>query len=140
MSRENLEFVEGFFAGVGAMDRDALLAALPDLISQICDPDVEWMEDPQRADGRVHRGHQGVQESFERWLDGFDEYGFEVERCEDLGDDVLVVANEHARGAASGAEISARNYAVLTMRDGKLLRYREFSDESSARQAARSSG
>ena len=136
MSRENREFVEALFAGAGAMDKQALLAALPGLISQICDPDVEWVEDPNRADGRVHRGHAGVHASFEHWLEGFEEYSFEVEQVEDCGDEVLVVAREQARGSASGAAISARNYAVLTIRDGKLLRYREFYDERAAPEAA----
>jgi hypothetical protein len=57
-----------------------MLAALPTLIEQACDPDIEWVEDPQRADGRIYRGHAGVRESWERWLEDFDAYGFEVER------------------------------------------------------------
>lgn len=32
--------------------------------------------------------------------------------------------------------MSSRIYAVLTVRDGKLLRFREFYDERAARQAA----
>ena len=64
------------------------------------------MEDPQRADGRVYRGHAGVRESWERWLEDFDAYGFEVERITDHGDRVLVVAIEHGRGSASEADVS----------------------------------
>lgn len=46
MSRENVEFVEGLVAGAVDMDKQALLAALPELIAQACDPDIEWVEDP----------------------------------------------------------------------------------------------
>ncbi len=49
---------------------------------------------------------------------------------------MLVISNEQARGAASGAAIRSRNYIVMTLRDGKLLRYREFYDEPAARDAA----
>ena len=91
---------------------------------------------PQRADGRTYRGHAGVRESFERWLEGFDQFSFEVEDVVDYGDNVLVISNEQARGAASGAAISSRIYAVMTLRDGKLLRYREFYDEDAARRVA----
>ena len=81
-------------------------------------------------------GHQGgVLESFERWLDQWDEYGFEAERVIDCGDDVLVVAREHGRGAMSGTTVSARNYWVITIREGKILRYREFYDEAAALEA-----
>lgn len=136
MSRENVEFVEALFAGVAGADKQTLLAALPELIAQTCDPEIEWVEYPDRADARVHRGHAGVRESWGRWLDGFEEYGAELEEVIDCGDDVFASGREHARGAASGAAVSARTYAVLTIRDGKLLRYREFRDEQSARQAA----
>jgi ketosteroid isomerase-like protein len=136
MSRENVEFVQGLFAGVAGTDKQTLLAALPELIALSCDPEIEWIEHPDRADARIHRGHSGVRESWERWLENFDEYSFEVEEIVDCGDDVLVVGREEARGAASGAPVSLRDYMVMTFRDGKLLRYREFTDERAARQAA----
>ena len=81
MSQQNVEFVKGFLAAGAGMDKQALLAALPELIAQTCDPAIEWVEDPQRADSRVYRGH------------------------------------------------------VMTFRDGKVLRYREFYDEAAALEA-----
>jgi ketosteroid isomerase-like protein len=136
MSRANVEFVEGLWAGAAGADKQALLAALPELIAQTCDPEIEWVEDPQRPDSRVCRGHGGVRESWERWLEDFDEYSFEIEEVLDCGDDVLVVSREQAQGASSGATVSSRHYAVMTIRDGKLLRFREFYDEQAAREAA----
>ena len=136
MSQENVEFVKGLWAAGESMDKQALLAALPDLIAQTCDPEIEWVEDPQRADGRVYRGHEGVRESWERWLENFDEWGFEIEDIRDHGNRVLVVSEEHGRGSGSEAEVSARNYMVLTFRAGKILRYEEFYDEAQALEAA----
>ena len=136
MSQQDVEFVRSLFAARAMADKQALLEMLPQLIEQMCDPEIEWVEDPQRADGRTYRGHAGVRESFERWLEGFDEFSFEVEDVVDYGDNVLVISNEQARGAASGAAISSRNYIVMTLRDGKLLRYREFYDEDAARRVA----
>jgi ketosteroid isomerase-like protein len=140
MSCGDVEIVEGLYAGVAGTDKQTLLAALPELIAQICDPDIEWMEDPQRADGAVHRGYDGVRASWEEWLTGFDEYSFEVDQVIDCASDVLVVGKERGRGTASGASVGSSHYAVLTFRDGKLLRYREFYDERAARQAAGLSG
>jgi ketosteroid isomerase-like protein len=136
MSQENVEFLEGLFAGAADMDRQALLDALPELIAQTCDPEIEWVEDPQRADRRVYRGHEGVRESWERWLENFEEYGTEAERMIDGGDKVLVVAREHGRGRASGATVSQRTYAVVSFRDGKISRYEEFYEEQEALEAA----
>jgi ketosteroid isomerase-like protein len=135
MSKENVEFVEGLFRGAESMDREELLAALPDLIKETCDPEIEWVEDPSRADGRVYRGHEGVLESWRQWLAQFSEYDFGLDRVIDCGDDVLVLAREGGRGAASGAAVSSRNFIVLTFRDGKVLRYREFYDETTALEA-----
>jgi ketosteroid isomerase-like protein len=135
MSQENVEFVEGLFAGAAGMDKQALLAALPEVIPQACDPDVEWVEDPQRADGRIYRGHDGVRQSFERWLEQWDEFGSEAERFIDCGDDVLVVAREGGRGRTSGASVSSRSYSIWTIRAGKIVRYREFYDEQTALKA-----
>jgi uncharacterized protein len=136
MSRENVEFVRAFFSASDTMDKQSLLANLPAMIEMTCDPEIEWVEDPQRADGRVYRGHEGVRESFERWLEQWDEYGFEVEEIVDCGDRVLVKARESGRGAASGATVSARIHTVMTFRDGKVLRYQEFYDEAQALEAA----
>jgi uncharacterized protein len=135
MSQQNVNLVEGLLSGASAMDKQALLDALPELIAHACTPDIEWVEDPQRADGRVHHGHEAVRDSWERWLEQWGEYGFEVERFVDCGEDVLVVAHEHGRGATSGASVSARNYAVFTIRGGKISRYREFYDEEAALKA-----
>jgi ketosteroid isomerase-like protein len=135
VSQENVEFVKGLLAAAEGMDKQTLLSALPEFVEQTCDPEIEWIEDPQRADSRVYRGHDGVRESWEQWFDQWDEYSFEVERVIDCGDDVLVVAREHGRGAMSGATVSARNCWVITIREGKVLRYQEFYDEAAAFEA-----
>ena len=135
MSQENVEFVESLLAGVADLDRQALLAPLPELIAQVADPDIEWVEEPQNVDGRVYRGHDGVQESIERWLDQWDEFGYEAERFVDCGDDVLVVSQERGRGMTSGASVTSRHYSVWTIRAGKIARYREFYDEQTVLKA-----
>jgi ketosteroid isomerase-like protein len=136
MSEQSVAIVEGLYGGAADADMQTLLATLPALIAQACDPEIEWIEDPQRADGKVYRGHAGVQESFERWLEHFDEFGYEAERFIDCGEDVLVVGREHARGSTSGAAISSRHYSIVTVRAGKILRFREFYDEQAAFAAA----
>ena len=136
MSQENVEFVKGLYEGVEAMDKEQLLEALPELIRQTCDPEIEWIEDPRRADSRTYRGHEGVLASWKRWLDGFDQYGAVLEEVVDCGDRVLVSSRESGRGAISGATVDATNYQVLTFREGKVLRYQEFYDEADARRAA----
>ena len=135
MSRENVELVGGLLAGAGDADKQALLAMLPEVIAQVCDPNIEWVEDPQRADSRVYHGHEGVQKSFEHWLEQWDEWASEAEQIIDCGDDVLVITHERARGKMSGVSVSTRNYLVFTIRAGKIVRYQEFYDEQAALKA-----
>ena len=136
MSQKNVEFLQGLFAAAGDLDKQALLAALPGLIAQTCDPEIEWVEDPQRADRRIYHGHEGVRESWERWLENFEEYGAEVERMIDCGDRVLVIFREHGRGVLSGAATSQRLYVVFSFREDKIARYEEFTDKRTALEAA----
>jgi ketosteroid isomerase-like protein len=137
MSQENVDFVAGIFEAANGMDKEAMLAALPDMVPQICDPKIEWIEDAQRADSRTYRGHEGVIESWRQWLDVFGEYGLEVERITDCGDDdVFVAMREHGTGALSEAPVGAGIYAVITVKDDKIRRYREFYDEAAALEAA----
>ena len=117
-------------------DKDEMLAALPALVEHACDPEIEWIEDPSRADARTYRGHDGVLESWRQWLENFDEYASELEEIRDCGDKVLVTLREEGRGKASGATVSARNYILMTFRDGKVLRYQEFYDQGMALEAA----
>ena len=138
MSQENVDLLKGLFTAGQSLDREQLLAALPQMIPEICDPEIEWIEDPKRADGRTFSGHAGVRESWERWLEGFDEYGFEIESIEDHGERVMVTAVEHGRGSTSGADVSARVHILCTFRDGKVLRYEEFYDEADAAAALES--
>jgi uncharacterized protein len=136
MSQENVDFLKALFAGAADLDKQAMLDALPELIAQTCDPEIEWVEDPQRADRRVYRGHEGVRESWERWLENFEQYGFEVERIVDAGNKVFVIGREEGSGRLSGATISQRIYSVYSFRDGKISRYEEFYDERAALEAA----
>jgi ketosteroid isomerase-like protein len=135
MSQANVEFVRNLFEGAAGMDKEALLAILPEAVAQAFTEDAVWMEDPSRADRQVWRGHDGICASWRRWLDQWDEWTFEVGAIEDHGDQVFCVAREHGRGGASGAEVSATNHFVLTFRHGKIARYQEFYDEAAARAA-----
>jgi ketosteroid isomerase-like protein len=132
MSEENVEFLRNLLAGPEGADKEALVAALPSMIPAICDPEIEWIEDPTRADGSVYRGHDGVLDSWTRWLENFDRYRVELESVADHGDQALMVVGEHGRGSASAADVSARMHIVVTFHEGRILRYEEFYAEQDA--------
>ncbi|HYU59978.1 MAG TPA: nuclear transport factor 2 family protein [Solirubrobacterales bacterium] len=133
MSEENLAIARAIFEGGAGTSKEAILAALPEAIPALIHPDAEWVEAPERVDSTTYRGHDGIRESFERWLEQWGEYRVEPQRFEDHGEKVLVVVHEYGEGHGSGASTEATIYVVLTFRDGKISRYREFYDEEAAR-------
>ena len=131
MSQETVEIAARWYEV--ATSKTDLLAAMERTMS-FCHPEVEWSV-PE--DGTTYRGRDGVRQRLEEWLDSFDDYSFEVERIVDCGgDDVLVVGQEVATGATSGAEVRAVDYELLTIRNGLIVRIREFYDEGNALKAA----
>jgi ketosteroid isomerase-like protein len=106
MSQENVEIAARWYEP--ETSKAEMLAALPRTM-EFCHPEIEWIDDPTRADGRTYRGREGVREALERWLKSFDDYRFEIQRIVDCGgDDVLVVGLEVAKGR-SAAPRSARS-------------------------------
>jgi ketosteroid isomerase-like protein len=136
MSQENLKIIEGVYAAAAELDKAQLLATLPTMIRELCHEDVEWIEDPVRVDSRTYVGHDGVLKSFEHLIEGFDQYGFELEEAVDCGDKVFVVTREKARGSTSGVPVDAAQNQVFTFRDGKLARFEEFADRRAAEEHA----
>ena len=135
MSTENVELIKGFFSSYEGGDADAIRELLPRAVRELCDPEIEVVEAPERLDARTYHGHEGVFEALGRWMEQWDEYDVEPESFEDHGNDVLVVAREKARGGRSGASVSTPIYIIVTVRNGKILRYRGFYDEAAARTA-----
>jgi len=131
MSRENVELATRFYEP--ATSKAEMLAGVP-RIMEFCHPSVEWTP---RKEGSIYRGRLGVGRALERWLESFDEYRYEVRRIIDCGgDQVLVVGVEVGKGALSGVEVRSVNHELLTIRDGMIVRFREFYDEGQALEAA----
>ena len=131
MSQENVEFAARWYEVTTS--KTELLAAMSRTMS-FCHPDVEWSA-PE--DGTTYRGREGVRQRLEEWLQSFADYRYDVQRIIDCGgDEVLVEATEVGRGVKSGAEVRSTNYELLTIRDGMIVRIREFYDEGEAFKAA----
>jgi ketosteroid isomerase-like protein len=135
VSEENVAIVRAIFDADARTSKKEILKALPELIPVLFHADADWVEAPERVDAKTYRGHDGVRESFERWLDQWEEYSFEALRFEDHDDSVFVVARESGRGHGSGVSTDATLYMVVTFRGGKISHYREFYDEGTARAA-----
>jgi ketosteroid isomerase-like protein len=121
VSQENVEVVRRFLA----LEMDEALT--------YADPDIVWNPVEEASD----RGHEAVRASSVRWKCEWDDYELVAEEFADLGDQVLVTVRMRGRGRGSGIEIDARFYDVYTLRDLKIVRMDQFSEESEALDAVR---
>jgi ketosteroid isomerase-like protein len=81
-------------------------------------------------------GMDGLKKATVDYLNVWDDYQFEVERMIDLGDRVLVLERQTARGKRSGAIISQDVGALLTLRDGLIVCWEYYWERSAALEAA----
>ena len=96
-------------------------------------PDVEW-----RAvqDTTTHRGREGVERSISSWTGTWNNWRLEAEEFVDAGEHVVVTVRSSGSGKESGVPVAQRYFQVLTIRDGRIVRFREFADREEALRAA----
>jgi ketosteroid isomerase-like protein len=121
------ELVESAFAAWNRGDLDAFA----DHTSE----DVAWLEVSGRPEGdgsSALYGRDRMRESLRSLFDAWESYQLEAERIEELGERVVVIARETARGRASGVEIDGRWGYVLTVAGGLIVRVEAYRDAEQA--------
>jgi ketosteroid isomerase-like protein len=128
MSQENVELTRAGYDAVNRGDIDGLL--------DICAPGVEW-DDTAALDAPPVTGKEAVRAYFKTVLEPFADFRREPEEIIDLGDDrVLVWFHMTARGKGSGIAVEARGGDLLTIKDGKLVRWEAYAQREQALEAA----
>jgi ketosteroid isomerase-like protein len=128
MSRENVELVERVYA---EFQRGGVEALLP-----LLDDDVLWEDLLELPGGESARGHDAVRESIGRFYEAWGDVAFEAEELIDAGDSVVVAHRWRGTGKSSGAPFEMLVWNVMTIRDGKVVHRRAFTDRRDALAAA----
>jgi ketosteroid isomerase-like protein len=130
MSQENVEVVLDQYAATNERDFRRVMSYYDD--------DVELVaREPWLRTG-VFKGREAVGSWFGDWLSTFDrEARFDVKEARELENGaVLVVADHHARGRASGVEVRGTVIWVYRLRGGKITRVEGFASREQALEAA----
>ncbi len=128
MSRENVELVRAIFEVFNRSGPEAMVPYL--------DRNVEWHDFADQPDATVHHGHQGFREAASNFMAPWQEFRFEVLELIGQGDEVVVVARMHGRGKG-GVDFPPREAgAVITVRDGKVVRFRAWPGREKVLEAA----
>jgi ketosteroid isomerase-like protein len=107
-------------------------------IREFLHPEVEWHgTQGGLTEGEFFEGQEAVDKQVEPSREAWDEWRIEPEEIIDLGgDDVLVMNRETNRGRGSGIELISHTAALVSIRDGKIIRFQGFLDRGEARRAA----
>ena len=124
MSQTEVEIVR---AALDAYNRRDLQAVL-----EVIDPDAEFIPLRSVLEGTPYRGHDGMRKFFEETGEEWDELRIEGEEWRDLGDRVLVIGHFRARGRSSGVELHTPAAWLASLRDGRIVYLRAYSDVEEA--------
>ena len=130
VSQENIELVRSAF---DAWNRGEVEAFADHMVE-----DVAWLEVSGRPEGGVsaRRGRNRLRHSLESLFEAWESYRLEVERIDDIGNRVLAVVREVARGRASGLEVDSHWGYLITVDGGQIVRVEAYRDPAVALKAA----
>jgi ketosteroid isomerase-like protein len=130
MSQANVEVVRGGFA--------ALAQGGVDAAAEFWHLEINWraMEGAPDDVGEMV-GIEAARRYVKDWYDMFDDFTSEIEQLCDIGDDqVVAVIYNAGRAKRSGIPTELRYAALYTIRDGKMVRVREYATRAEALKAA----
>ena len=129
MSEENVAVVKSFFEAFA--DRDLNAAA------RVLNPEIEIR--PAIVGGPEGVVYRGVNGNREFWADidaAWSEFRIEPEEFRDLGRKVLVLGRAFAHGRESGIALDEAAGWLATVREGQIVRFRSFTNQREALEAA----
>jgi uncharacterized protein len=128
MSKQNVEIVR---RGFDAFNRGDMEAWLDDM-----DPAVEYCPTKDFPEAGPFKGHDDVRRLVEQMLDAFESFALQPQELIDAGDKVVASVLQTGRGKGSGLFTENRFVYVITLRDGKAVRFDTYYDRRQAFEAA----
>lgn len=130
MSDENKQAIEKLYAAFARGDVSAVLGAM--------DPEIEWWEAENfiYADKNPYRGPQSVLMGvFARLASEWDGFKAAPEEVLDAGDTVVGRGYYTGKHRKSGRAVRAQFAHVFKMRDGRVLKFQQYTDTAQFREA-----
>ena len=129
MSQENVEIVRDYWKAFAAGGLDA--------VTEVWDPEIDWRAIEGAPDdvGEMH-GREAVRRYLQDWVDMFEGLTVVAEELLEVEDQrVVAVIRVSGRAKLSGIETELRLAVVNSVRDGKIVRGREYIDREEALEA-----
>ena len=121
MAEQSVQVVEGTYAAFARGDVPGVLGAMAD--------DMEWHEAEGMPYGGIHRGGDAVARNvFGPITTDISDFAVTPIELIPSGDTVAVVARYTGTGKSTGKELDLEVVHVWDVRDGKIVRFRQFAD------------
>jgi ketosteroid isomerase-like protein len=128
VSAQNVEAVRRSWDAFARGDLEAFLADTAE--------DVEFEEDPAFPEAATYRGREQILGYLASFQEGVSDHRFEIEELRDLGERVVALVHETARGTSSGVDVEQHPVFVYDFRDGRIIRVRAYLDRAEGLAAA----
>jgi ketosteroid isomerase-like protein len=135
MSEENVEVVRrGLETLREALERRDFDSAFD---ADVLAEDVEWIPSRSFPGRSSYRGRDGFSEYMRTWAEDFGQLSFDIEWLIDAPDDrVVALVHQRASGQGSGVPVEMHLAAVYDLKDGRVIRIRNYLDPADALEAA----
>jgi hypothetical protein len=107
-----------------------------DSVMEMLDPEIVMHDRPESPDAGTYHGHAGALEALRQTDDFFDDVEMAPEEMHESGDQIVVVLTLRGRGRESGVPVEERIAHLWTVREGRALALRAFTDPGDALRAA----
>jgi ketosteroid isomerase-like protein len=128
MSEENVEIVRRAHERLNEGDIDGLIT--------LCDRDFELDMSARTLNPETYHGHEGIRRFYREVREVWEEFRWDPLRLFEAGDSVVVLLHSHGRGRESGLEMARDAAMVWTVREGRAVSLRFYTDQAEALKAA----
>jgi ketosteroid isomerase-like protein len=118
VSQENVEVAAAFYSAWTREDNQAVLGLL--------DPEIEYVNPDGAIEPGVRKGIDDYLIIVEKMREGWASWRMYPERYVPVADKVVVVYRYEAEARSSGVPLKGHESALLTLREGKIVRYEWF--------------
>jgi uncharacterized protein len=95
----------------------------------ICNPDLIWIQNEGFPSGRTYQGAEAVVENvFKAFNNDWESWSFDIEQYLDAGDTIIVIGSYAGMHRISGKSFHSPAAHVYDIYDGKVSRFRQFTD------------
>jgi ketosteroid isomerase-like protein len=133
MSKETVERAREAYAALGLAVRSGDFDAF---FREYVHPEIEWVPLEGAPDADISYGKEAVKGRVMAMLDVMEEPQIEAEEIMDAGQRVVIAIRISGRGRASGVDVEASWFHVLTERDNKAVRIEWHRSRDDALEAA----